>query len=382
MPVAVDYGVESVVDVVTDLFGLDIKSTNFDEARIFCPVHEKDEENHNPSADVNLDTGLWSCFSCGASGDIANLGMAVLDKSYMEMVDALRPGNTDALTAMVRAKVRRKMSEAKPKTEVDEPRKNDVPPLGAYSDGPLDAMIARGFDPEHLSSWGVRFVDRLSLAKPNTASDNFEITNSIAIPIVGRDGEVASWVYRATNKSADWQKNNAKYIYTPGLSNVLNKTWFGLHRHKDKKVIVVVEGSLDAIWLDQCGIPAVAMLGTNSKQFEKVDALTTFSKVIIFPDKDMPGVNAAVKLGDRLQSLGVPVRIGLYRDWMTARDGKPACDPQDLSRFDAEFMLEESLAWPVWRRKIKIAPTTTASRNGKQNERGVKRGRFGQMGRG
>src|SRR5262245_43460599 len=36
------------------------------EALGMCPFHD----DHNPSFSVNLGSGLWKCFSCGASGDV------------------------------------------------------------------------------------------------------------------------------------------------------------------------------------------------------------------------------------------------------------------------------------------------------------------------
>ena len=48
---------------------------------------------------------------------------------------------------------------------------------------------------------------------------------------------------------------------TPKLPK--SKVLFNLHRAKIYDSVYVVESSFDAIRLDQCGIPAVATLGSN-----------------------------------------------------------------------------------------------------------------------
>ena len=48
------------------------------EALGLCPFHD----DHNPSLSVNLETGLFRCFSCGAKGDIFNFYMRYKDTGF------------------------------------------------------------------------------------------------------------------------------------------------------------------------------------------------------------------------------------------------------------------------------------------------------------
>lgn len=377
MPLADELGIESVEDVVRDVFGISGTLLGNGEFRILCPVHETDGLDHSPSCDVNLTTGQWHCFSCSASSDIIGLGKIVLGLPRRKVQDLLRPNEPTAIVAQVRGRLKRRQQTIVASQDFTNGVEagemvNDVPPLGSYQKGPLDSLLDRGFTKQTLRSWGIRFVDEVELRKAKVEPgkpDTFALQNNIAIPIQGADGSVIAWCYRATVDSATWQIENAKYIYTPGLVDTLSMNWFGLWRHRHESEIAVVEGALDAIWMHQCGIPAVAMLGTSTKQFRKIERLTQFKRVTIVPDKDGPGLIAALKLGDRLQSYGTPVRIALYREWMHNSHGDEATDPQDLSPLDVELVHATAVPWQVWRRQpdvVQLASEIRSKSEGKQ----------------
>ena len=75
----------------------------------------------------------------------------------------------------------------------------------------------------------------------------------------------------------------------------------------------MVESSFDAIRLDQCGIPAVATLGSNVSRLQ-VELLTKhFNSVIVVPDNDDAGQDMAKriveKMGPRASAVGLPNRF-------------------------------------------------------------------------
>ena len=373
MPLAEDLGIQDVEDVLRNVFGMEGELLGNGEFRILCPVHEQDGGSHSPSCDVNLKTGQWHCFSCSASSDIIGLGKLVLGRPRHAVEDLLRPNDPSAMSAAIQGRVRRRLSATRGVDNPDESERAavksaDLPPLGSYRKGPMDAMLERGFTKATLKAWGIRFAPRVELTKAD--GNIFTLSNNVAIPIIGMEGEPICWCYRATKDSDAWQIDKGKYIYTPGLVDVLNRTWFGLYQHQHERDIVVVEGALDAIWCWQNGIPAVAMLGTSSKQFEKLEALSGFRSVTIIPDRDEPGLIATVKLGDRLQSYGVPVRIALYQGWMRGPQGKPAKDPQDLCPLDLELVHFSAMPWQVWLRKPGVRDLVIEIRNKTEGKNG------------
>lgn len=59
------------IGAVLDFYGLQYRSDRRGEQSIKCPIHE----DRTPSASLNLDKGLWNCFSCNTGGDAISLIM-------------------------------------------------------------------------------------------------------------------------------------------------------------------------------------------------------------------------------------------------------------------------------------------------------------------
>lgn len=61
---------DDVTSSILDYYCIDY-NPNLDQQSILCPVHDED----NPSCSLNLDKGLFHCWSCGAKGNMINLIM-------------------------------------------------------------------------------------------------------------------------------------------------------------------------------------------------------------------------------------------------------------------------------------------------------------------
>lgn len=100
---------------------------------------------------------------------------------------------------------------------------------------------------------------------------------------------------------------------TPGLPK--SKILFNLHRNKSSKKIYVVESSFDAIRLDQCGLPAVATLGSNVSNFQIELLKKYFNDIIVIADNDDAGNHMVTRLQDRLGSRVSVIRLDdKYKD--------------------------------------------------------------------
>ncbi len=378
MAKAEDLGVEDVYEVITETFGI-AGDTHRGQYRCLCPVHEAGEEGHHPSCDIDLETGYWNCFSCPAAGDIVDLGVLVVEgltfdqrmaknkntkKTEMAGVwlagrakihQLLRPGTPDAVTAAIK----RRLTAAQ--RVMRAPRKKDrgfqpiIPSENNYSEKIPQALLDRGFTKETIRRWDIRYVKRATLLKEDGKS--FTITHAIGIPIYDPDKNLVGWCYRATQKSDSWFRE-ARYIYTPGIKDKLNHLWYGMHLHKNSEEITVVEGALDAVWCDQNGIAAVAILGSQVKQLPKIRHLMNFRKVTIFTDRDTSGAMTAHSLGESLQERGVAVMVCTFHSFMHARNtdeqGKPvpAKDAQDLCSLDIELTHAGAIPFLLWKRSL------------------------------
>jgi DNA primase len=369
MAKAEDLGIEDVYEVVTGIFGLngDVSKGQF---RTLCPVHELGETGHKPSVDVHLVTGYWNCFSCPAAGDIIDLGVVALgdvpfeerikkDKMTKRWLAArgkihklLQPDDPNAITASIQRRLRTARATVKESSGTKASFEPMIPSLDAYEFRYPRFLKDRGFSKKTLKRWNIRYAVEATLFKED--GKTFTITNAVAIPIFDHDGELVGWCYRATEKSESWFQN-VRYIYTPGITDVLSHLWFGMHLQKPSKEITVCEGALDAIWCDQNKIPAVAILGSQVKQLPKTRALMDFRRVVLFTDRDLAGTTTAYHLGNALQERGVGVSVCRYQSWMMRRtldaEGNPvpAKDAQDLCPLDIELVHLRAIPFMTWK---------------------------------
>jgi hypothetical protein len=300
---------------------------------MLCP-HPK-HKDHKPSADVNLKTGEWKCFSCGRAGDLIILGTFVLGKSREEIKQILSPDTAEGRIASISRRIAVVTQQAaKPLAKQINP--NKIPQLGSYHDGPLDYMLNRRLTRKTLRKYGVRFVRRQVLNRIDQQS--FEVTNCIGIPICDVHDEVLGWCYRATPDSERWFQE-IRYIYTPHVD--LNQLWFGIN-HADTKEIAITEGAIDSMWLSQLGVPALAILGSNVREPKKLNQLSNFSKVTMFADRDNAGVQAVSFLGRALRQRGVPCMVVTYPAWAYGKD------PQEMPPVDVELLYERAVPYAAW----------------------------------
>lgn len=94
------------------------------------------------------------------------------------------------------------------------------------------------------------------------------------------------------------------------------------------------------MWCDQCGIPALAMLGSGVSE-RKLRQLQTYRSVTMLGDWDAGGAAAVQAVGQTLGHL-VPLRVCTYSRWMGARD------PQELHPIDLELVVERARPWAHW----------------------------------
>lgn len=342
MPKAEDLGVESVLEVATEIFGIDGERKR-DELYFLCPVHD----DHQASASVNLVTGYWNCWSCKAGGDLADLGKIFLGEKRSKVVGLLRPNEPSAIAAAVTRRVRASRREyLRPVSERTAKASPALSTVASLSDGPLTYLRRRGFSKETLRRWDVKFCNEAVLERPD--DDPFTVENCIAIPIKTEDDELWAWCYRATDESPRWLQD-ARYIYTPGAE--LSETWFGLQHNSAGDIIGITEGALDAMWLDQHGFPALAILGSAPKVRRKIRKLADFKEVRLFLDRDNSGHLTTWSLGEALTEMGVPTSVVLRKPWMVKKDGTPAKDANDLCGTDLELAWHRAIPFLAWKRR-------------------------------
>lgn len=212
------------------------------EMLVQCLFHD----DHSPSMSVNLEDGQWYCFTEGRGGD------------YMELLGALKHDG--------------RFVEGAP-----EPYKAKKQPM-------LKSWAARGFTSEMLVKWGIIWDEEI---------------HAMRIPVLTEDGEHQANIWRAP------EGVEPPYRYDIGFPK--SEVLFGLWRlSKPLPNVVLVEGPLDAIWVQSCNIPCVAILGSDLSD-EQISLLSArqVRKVTLCFDNDRAGMHVTYEAKTALRHAGM-----------------------------------------------------------------------------
>jgi DNA primase len=222
---------------------------------------------------VSKERGTFFCFSCHESRSLIDLVMHVTHKSYFEasrLIDSAKT-ETDLLGSLDKIL----------KEKVD---------YVAYDEIQIKRLNNQAIE----SPRAVRYFEgrRITLDSINKFSLGFsERQDMITVPIQTPDGSMFVGFVARSIEGKDFKN-------TPNLPK--SKILFNLHRAKRYDVVYVVESSFDAIRMDQCGLAAVASLGSNISKFQ-IELLTkNFNSVIVIPDNDDAGKNMSDKIIDKM----------------------------------------------------------------------------------
>jgi DNA primase len=117
-----------------------------------------------------------------------------------------------------------------------------------------------------------------------------ESQDMVTVPVHSPDGMLVGFVGRSVE--------GKEFKNTPKLPK--GKTLFNLYRVKTSRRVYVVESSFDAIRLDQCGMPAVATLGSNVSNIQTELLKKYFNDIIVIADNDDAGNSMSKRLQEKL----------------------------------------------------------------------------------
>lgn len=236
-----------------------------DEVLSLCPFHE----DSKPSFHFNVRKGLFICFACGEKGSAKKLakklGQVILEDQTVDgLVQAM-----SALQASQLAPVHKPIDERS---------------LGRFAGTPhLYWKRKRGFTNATCRSFQLGYDP---------------LRDELTIPYRNIYGELLGVIRRRLEDNI-----YPKYLYPKGVRK--NLLLFGIDKvyAGEIKSVALVEGSLDAIWCWQNGIPAVASLGSSLSE-EQTDLLheAGVHSVVLLHDYDLAGRKGAFQafrmLGD------------------------------------------------------------------------------------
>jgi len=277
------YRVNSMIDWTQALLNLGIDvPVGSDEISILCPFHDDNSE----SCSINLDKGVWICFAGCGQGSLKSFIQEYKDWNFKQ-VNQYLVGYKD--THSKRLFIEPPLVEEGPLPEVNVPFKLGMVPKWIFD---------RGFDKQSMKKW-------LCGITP---------ANGLIIPVKDINFRTVGWITRQ-------EKQIPKYLYSKGLkkSHIL----FGQPYIRDCEYVCVTEGPLDAMWLNQLGFPAVALLGMSMSEKQKDLILTLPTKeIILCLDNDEAGQRGKKRAFELLDNKIKVSHIDIPKEYKDVQDIK------------------------------------------------------------
>ena len=267
---------------------------------------------------INVEQPLVHCFAgCGISG--------TTERAIMMIEECKRAEARRKILRHSRIRSRTGARNSVPRRTERTHAIAAVPDLAVYSFLPtaaLDYLASRGISGRSIAKWGLGWNPK---------------SLRITIPAHDLNGHLRFVIERAV-KPFDLPR----YLYPEGADK--KSLLFGAC-HLDRDLIrswglIVVEGSVDAIRIDQHGVgPVVAILGSviSGKQAETLAALRP-KRVFTMFDLDAAGVTATFHLRKALRS--APVFVCRYP--------KGFHDPAELHRKEAERVVRNAIPFSTF----------------------------------
>lgn len=315
----------NIVDVISEYLPVEQKGKNY---FAICPFHD----DHNPSMSISPEKQIYTCFVCGASGNVFNFVANYEKVSFASAVkkvaqkaginldinvkDDYKPQDTkyDKYYKMfditnkyyqnnIKSVYGKKAIEYLHNRKIDDDIINEFEIGLSMNDNNVSKLLEKkGYDVNELINIG------LCGKKDNFIYDIFR--NRIMFPLYNLDGKPVGFSGRIYNGEKDSKYVNSKESIIFKKGNLLYNYHRALSHAREKHQIIVVEGFMDVIRLYTIGIKnVVATMGTAITK-EHANLLMKLSKnIVLCFDGDKAGEKATISALDALEKIGITPKI-------------------------------------------------------------------------
>lgn len=315
----------NIVDVISEYLPVEQKGKNY---FAICPFHD----DHNPSMSISPEKQIYTCFVCGASGNVFNFVANYEKVSFVSAVkkvaqkagikldinvkDDYKPKDTkyDKYYKMfditnkyyqnnIKSVYGKKAIEYLHNRKIDDDVINEFEIGLSMNDKNVSKLLEKkGYDVNELIDIG------LCGKKDNFVYDIFR--NRIMFPLYNLDGKPVGFSGRIYNGEKDSKYVNSKESIIFKKGNLLYNYHRALSHAREKHQIIVVEGFMDVIRLYTIGIKnVVATMGTAITK-EHANLLMKLSKnIVLCFDGDKAGEKATISALDALEKIGITPKI-------------------------------------------------------------------------
>ena len=313
----------NIVDIISSYLPLTKKGKNYFGV---CPFHD----DHSPSMSVSEEKQIFTCFSCGASGNVFKFLQDYENISFLESVKKCADISGISFSYGAEKKYNKNQdlldmylfasklyqnnlysSLGKEAREYLNTRKLDDEIIKEFQIGLalnepsiLTDALKKKYDDKRLLSSGLISEGEYNLY------DTYR--NRIMFPLYDLSGNIVGYNGRIYNSS---NKSDSKYINSRETA-IFKKgeLLFNYHRAKeqarDYKFVIIVEGQIDAIRCHQAGYKnVVASLGTAITKEHAMLLRKLSSNIILCFDGDKAGEKATNSAIEELAKLGIEPKI-------------------------------------------------------------------------
>ena len=249
--------------------GVNVESEVDTDFMIFCPFHAN---FRTPAGEVDKVKGTFFCFSCHHVASLVELVMHQTRKTYFESIRFIK-------SMEIESDLQQEVAE----------KLNKKPEFVPFDELLVKRLASTALEsPRAKTYYFGRKITEDSMNKFDLGYS--ESQDMVTIPVHSPDGMLVGFVGRSVE--------GKEFKNTPKLPK--GKTLFNLYRVKTSRKVYVVESSFDAIRLDQCGMPAVATLGSNVSNIQTELLKKYFNDIIVIADNDDAGNSMAKRLQEKL----------------------------------------------------------------------------------
>lgn len=314
-----------IVDVVSSYLPLTQKGKNYFGV---CPFHD----DNNPSMSVSKEKQIFTCFSCGASGNVFKFIMDYENISFMEALK--KCADLSGITLSVNIKSRNDMfSKHKELYEIYDIAKkfyrNNINTMSAKE--ARDYLSGRNLDEDVIKEFGIglalknrEMLTKLLLNKKYNQKDlirsGLVIQNDVGItdiyydrimfPLEDLTGKIVGFSGRVYNGDKNFKYINTKETEIFKKGEILYNYFRAKESARQKGYVIVMEGFMDVIRAYTIGITnVVATMGTAVTKNQAMTIKKMAKEVILCFDGDDAGAKATSSCADELIKIGVTPKV-------------------------------------------------------------------------
>ena len=305
-----------IVSVISNYVPLTKRGKNYFGV---CPFHD----DHSPSMSVSPEKQIYTCFSCGATGNVFTFVSEYEHISFIEAVKLL--GNKLGYNLTTHEKIDTKSEDYKIYEIASKFYQNNL--SSSLGKKAIEYLLNRGIDRDTIKKFGIGLslskstltdllinkgikLDKLiELGLSNTMSNDLFL-NRIMFPLYDLSGNVVAFSGRIYN-----MKDSSKYINTKETTifkkgNLLYNYHNAREHLKKNDYVIIMEGFMDVIRASIVGINnCVATMGTafTKEQANIIRKMT--DNVILCFDGDKAGEDATISAIKVLEGIGINPKI-------------------------------------------------------------------------